>query len=103
MGYRSPSDDEKSNQDSLKGRKIAIFWDGDDVYYTGVVVTSDSANNKFQVAYDNDNSGELYDEKLAESVWMIWDDNCEDSPEYLAKKVNKHCYHVAVSLWFEHI
>ena len=90
MGYRDPSDDEKTfAQDGLNGKKIAIFWDGDDVYYTGSIVSYDTENNLFKVKYENDDSSTLYDENLSTSKWMIWDESCEDSPEYLSHLVCK--------------
>ncbi len=35
--YRIPTNEEKSQKQDLIGKKITIFWDGDDVYYPGVV------------------------------------------------------------------
>lgn len=87
MGFRDPSEEEKRNEDDLTGRKIAIFWDGDDVFYNGEIVSYDSVKKVFMVKYDNDSTGEVYEENLFATVWKIWDDKSEDSPDYVNKQV----------------
>lgn len=70
--YRFPSRDEKLLGQELIGKKITIFWDGDNVFYPCTVTGYDGSNGKFTVEYEENSSGEKYTEDLKSSTWKIW-------------------------------
>lgn len=81
--YRFPSRDEKLLGQELIGKKITIFWDGDNVFYPCTVTGFDGSNGKFTVEYEENSSGEKYTEDLKSSSWKIWAGTDE---EYAAER-----------------
>lgn len=94
--YRIPTNEEKSQKQDLIGKKITIFWDGDDVYYPGVVKGYDEKDDKYSVLYDGDISGEVYTEDLVQSAWKIWAGTDE---EYARQMENKVYHNIALYLY----
>lgn len=70
--YRIPSAEEKQLGQELIGKKITIFWDGDNVFYPCIVTEYDATNDKFGVVYEENSTGEKYTEDLKSSAWKIW-------------------------------
>lgn len=86
--YRFPTREEKQYGVELVGKKIAIYWDGDDVYYPGVVTGFDENTQKFTVEYEEDSTNEKYMEDLKSSSWKIW---AGTDDEYVAEREKKVC------------
>lgn len=81
MGFRNPTKEERSGDERLVNQRIAIYWDGDNVYYPGRVVSYNAEAATAQVLYENDESGEQYEESLAEVRWLLWDESAENHPD----------------------
>jgi hypothetical protein len=81
--YRLPTSEEKLLKSELIGRKVSIFWDGDDVFYPGTVTGYDAARDSFSVVYDENSSGEVYTEDFKTTTWKLW---CGTDEEY-AKQI----------------
>ena len=86
--YRFPTREEKQLGPELVGKKIAIYWDGDKVYYPGFVTGYDESTHKFEVEYEEDSTHEKFDEDLRTSGWKIWGGT---DAEYAAERENKVC------------
>ena len=86
--YRFPTAEEKLLKGDLTGRKISIFWDGDNLYYPGVVSGYNEKNGHYLVTYDENDSDEPYDEDLKNSKWKIWNGSDEDYAQHVAMKVS---------------
>eukprot|EP01038_Epipyxis_sp_PR26KG_P004667 gene4667-6556_t len=97
--YRDPTDEEIAkldNPEDVVNNKIAIWWDGDNIYYPGIIAGYNPRKNHFRVKYDNDTSGIIYDEDLSSTKWRIFDENLigktlglEGDPNHkVAKKAN---------------
>eukprot|EP01037_Dinobryon_pediforme_P031836 gene31836-36509_t len=70
--FDKPSTVEINSGFELVGRKIAILWDGDKVFYPAVIARHDPSNGAFVVKYHNDDSDAEYLENLRKTVWKIW-------------------------------
>jgi hypothetical protein len=84
--YRLPTEEEKRQGAGLSGSKIAIWWDGDSMFYPCVVKSYDEKSGKFSVLYEEDNTGEQYEEDLNTSTWKIW---AGTEQEYLTERILK--------------
>lgn len=84
--YRFPTREEKQFGQELVGKKITIYWDGDNVFYPCTVIEFDSSNGKFNVEYEENSDGEKYSEDLKTSTWKIWAGTEE---EYAIERDNK--------------
>lgn len=71
--FRCPTFEERTNKADLIGRRIEIFWDGDNVYYPASVKSYDVETGVFHVKYENDPGGDDYEENLDSTNWNIWD------------------------------
>jgi hypothetical protein len=71
--YRALSEEEKVSGPKLIGSKIAIFWDGDDLFYPGTVTAFREETNTHLVKYDTGENDEVYEESTRDSVWLIED------------------------------
>lgn len=71
-----PTSDEKSINDSLKGKIIEIYWDGDKTYYP-CVITACKGGSSVSVRYYGDGD-EILDEDLSASKWRIWTGSDEE-------------------------
>lgn len=87
--YRSPTAEEKTQNHELVGKRISIFWDGDNVYYPGLVTAYDPNGDKFSVVYEESSPGEVYTEDLRSSTWKIWSGTDEEYAATLEMKVNR--------------
>ena len=74
MAFRDPMEEEKLNLSALVGQRVAIWWDGDSVFYTCRLLTFNPITSTFMVLYDNDTNNQHYEENLNNSAWKIWDD-----------------------------
>jgi hypothetical protein len=77
----------ESNQygENLIGKRISIFWPGDNVYYQALVIKYDEPKDKHIVLYENDFSGKQYNENLRKSHWKIWSGTDEEYVETFTK------------------
>jgi hypothetical protein len=89
MGFRDPTDEEKNIGAHLKDAKITIYWDGDDVFYSGKIVSIVLEHRTVMVLYDNDDTNTLYEEDLQSVRWKIWDDSVINKDERDEKKVHE--------------
>lgn len=69
--FRDCLEEDRNCGDELSGCKISIYWDGDNVYYPGTVISFDSNSKKHSVVYDNDDSNLEYEEDLLVSQWKV--------------------------------
>jgi hypothetical protein len=79
--FRVPTDIEKKYGDQLIGRRIRIYWDGDDAFYPGSVTSYDPETGLHKVLYENDATGDPYEENLAESKWELFDGAVNYTPK----------------------
>lgn len=84
--YRFPNREEKQLGPELVGKKVAIYWDGDKVYYPATLTSYNENTQKFCVEYEEDSTNEKYDEDLKSSGWKIWGGT---EAEYAAERANK--------------
>ena len=93
--FVEPSAAEKTATEGLVGRRVNIWWDGDQVFYPCKIVGYQKEDGKHQVKYDNDDDGPICSENLstARHPWKIWDGDDQEFSAYnktrlkLAKKV----------------
>ena len=69
--YRDPNEVESTFTTQLVNRRISIYWDGDDVYYSATVVGYTVRTNTHLIEYDNDD-GTIREEVLNTQSWKIW-------------------------------
>jgi len=74
MSFRDPVEEEKRNLSTLIGQRVAIWWDGDHVFYPARLLTFNPITLTFMVIYDNDATNQQYEENLNNSIWKLWDD-----------------------------
>ena len=72
--FREPTEVEKTWTTGLISHKIEIFWDGDNVFYPGIVIRYDEEQLKHVVLYENDDTNQEYVEDLVNTTWNIWDE-----------------------------
>lgn len=70
--FTDPTPEEVSSGPTLIGNIINIFWDGDNVFYPAKVIRYDQGANTYWVLYENDATGQEYEENLSKSQWKIW-------------------------------
>jgi hypothetical protein len=87
--FRSPTAEEKASKGELIGKRISIFWDGDNVFYPGVISGYDEKADNFSVIYDEGNDGEVYTEDLRASTWKIWEGTDEEYAATVDTKVTQ--------------
>lgn len=87
--YRLPTAEEKAQKHELVGKRISIFWDGDNVYYPGLVTAYDANGDNFSVVYDEGNPGEVYTEDLRNGTWKIWSGTDEEYAATVELKVTR--------------
>ena len=81
--FVEPSHQERSSAPrSLVGRRISIWWDGDNVFYPAKVVDYQESDGAHVVKYDNDDGGALTAEILSTQQWQIWDGSDEEFDAY---------------------
>lgn len=98
--FESPSATERSYGAELVGSLIVVFWDGDNVYYPAKVVSYENEQDKFNVLYENDDSGGLYSEDLRQSVWKIWRGSHEQMQQYFQNKVCRYLHSTLDEIMF---
>lgn len=81
MGYRDPTEEEKRNPSSLIGSRVAIWWDGDNVFYPCQLLTYNSVTSTCMVLYENDATNQQYEENLNETRWKLWDNQVSNDDE----------------------
>lgn len=86
--YRVPTAEEKLQKHELVGRKISIFWDGDNVFYPGIIKGYDEKTDAFSVVYDEGGDEEAYTEDLRTSTWKIWSGSDEEYAKAVEVKVS---------------
>lgn len=86
--FDKPSAVEINSGLELVGRKIAILWDGDKVFYPAVIARHDPSNGAFVVKYHNDESDAEYLENLRKTVWKIWRGTDEEFVAYFNQPVS---------------
>jgi hypothetical protein len=99
--FIDPSPAEKVATDGLIGRRVNIWWDGDNVFYPGKIVGYQSTDGAHQVKYDNDDEGPVCAEQLSKQPWKLWSGTEADFDAYnqaqlqvgleVAKKQNIDC------------
>lgn len=81
--FRDPTPDElAASAGDLVGRRISLWWDGDEVFYPCKVVSFDESTGVINVKYDNDDAGPICEEKLENQAWKIWTGTDEDFEVY---------------------
>ena len=77
--FRAPSDRERRNGKELIGKKVQIYWDGDNVYYAGIVMafTPGDEEGAYKVQYTD---RKIHKENLGASDWLIWDEKAFVKP-----------------------
>jgi hypothetical protein len=83
--YGDPTYEEVRAPDGLSGKRITIFWKGDNVYYPCLVKKYDAKKERHVVLYENDESGKEYLENLRKSGWKIWRGTEQEYVEYIAQ------------------
>lgn len=86
--FDKPSTVEINSGFELVGRKIAILWDGDKVFYPAVIARHDPSNGAFVVKYHNDDSDAEYLENLRKTVWKIWRGTDDEFVAYFNQPVS---------------
>ena len=71
--FRDPTPTEKALSSDLIGKRVEIFWDGDNIFYSGRIKGYKSRNGTHAVLYDNDETGKIYEENLRTSVWRVYE------------------------------
>lgn len=69
--FCEPTEEESQWVEELVGRRISVFWDGDQVFYPALVTRYDEAKEKFLILYEGDEGGREYVEDLRNVVWKI--------------------------------
>jgi hypothetical protein len=86
--FRDPTAEEvASSGESLVGRRISLWWDGDQVFYPCRVVSFDSNSGIINVKYDNDDGGPICEERLENQAWKIWSGTDEEFEVYNQEKI----------------
>jgi len=80
--FVEPSPEEKSATRALIGRRVNIWWDGDQVFYPAKVVDFQDTDGAHLVKYDNDDEGAVCPEILNTQPWQIWDGSDEEFEAY---------------------
>lgn len=83
-----PTAEDKASKEGLIGKRITIYWDGDQAFYPCKVVSYDEDRDKYQVLYENDPTGVTYEENLRQSVWKIWNKSDEEYMTMLQEQVS---------------
>lgn len=86
--FEIPTAEDLAAREGLVGKRITIYWDGDEAFYACKVVSYDAGREKYKVLYENDPTGMTYEENLATSVWKIWNKSEE---EYIAMMQEQVC------------
>ena len=69
--FRLPNAEEAILNEKLVGRVISIYWDGDSTYFPCEVISFKEERNTYVVRYFGSDN-EITEEKLTESIWLIW-------------------------------
>jgi Lamin-B receptor of TUDOR domain len=86
-GFRVPMEEEKISGGQLIGRGVEIYWEGDEVYYTGKIISYDESTRLYMVKYDEGDE-EPYEEDLCgSSAWRIYGGDKASYAGYLREKV----------------
>jgi hypothetical protein len=86
--FTKPTLNEVQGPTSLIGAKIAIFWDGDQVFYPCMIMNHDPVKTRFIVKYENDEGGAEYAENLRVTPWILWRGTTEEYYEYFKRTVS---------------
>jgi hypothetical protein len=87
--FSEPGGEQQFYTTELIGKRIAIFWDGDDTYFSAMVVSYNLTENQHYVKYDNDDTSDLYPEALDNQPWKIWGGNEDEFLKYNEKKMEE--------------
>jgi hypothetical protein len=87
--FCEPGGEQQFYTTELIGKRIAIFWDGDDTYFSAMVISFNLTENKHYVRYDNDDTSDLYPEALDDQPWKIWGGNEDEFLKYNEKKMEE--------------
>ena len=52
IGYRDPSQEELSDANSVIGKRVAIFWDGNGVYFFAEIISYDAETQRHRARYE---------------------------------------------------
>ena len=74
IGYRDPSQEELSDANSVIGKRVAIFWDGNGVYFFAEIISYDAETQRHRARYEaSEDSDEAEEEEdLKASIWKVW-------------------------------
>jgi hypothetical protein len=71
--------------ENLIGKRLNIFWSGDNVFYQGLVIKYDAAKDRHVILYENDPTAKQYNENLRKQLWKIWAGTEEEYVENYSK------------------
>ena len=72
-GFRAPRPEELEDLRGLVGRRVEIFWDGDDRHYSGRVVGFDESSRLHSVKYDDGDEDPYEEDLLGGAGWRIFE------------------------------
>ncbi len=77
--FRAPSERERRSGKDLIGKKVQIYWDGDNKYYAGIVMgyTPGDEDGAYKVQYTD---RKIHKENLGACDWLIWDEKALFKP-----------------------
>lgn len=88
--FEKPSLQEVYGGEGLIGKKIAILWDGDKVFYPANIIRYDPSTQAYTVCYHKDDSGSEYAENLKKTVWKVWRGSDEEFEAYFNQEVGEN-------------
>jgi hypothetical protein len=97
--FRDPTPEEAaSSGEILVGRRISLWWDGDEVFYPCKVISFDSNSDIINVKYDNDDSGPICEERLGNQSWKIWTGTDEEFEVYNQEKIQVERFEIRAAM-----
>lgn len=90
--FGKPTPQEVVLGEQLIGKKIAILWDGDKVFYPASIIKYDPSSRAYTVVYHKDESGSEYVENLLKTVWKIWRGTDAEFEDYFNQEVSGKYY-----------
>lgn len=85
--FGKPTTLEQQWGEDLVDKCIAVYWDGDNVYYPCTVTRYEVERDRFSVVYLNDSAGGEYAENLRKISWKLWRGSKEECSEFFRKTV----------------
>lgn len=87
--FCEPGGEQQFSTTELIGKRIAIFWDGENTYFSATVISFNLTESKHYVRYDNDDTSDLYPEILNDQPWKIWGGSEDEFLSYNEKKMEE--------------